>query len=135
MTKTIVVVLAALILAACVPSNATYQLAPGKWSDYRDLNRSIGMGMVEAQSAPQDVKDRFAACFADYIVSAFTPAELQRLDAYARGEALSKEELDRLDQAGKDRANGTKLTNATVDRFDTTCPADVPDFKRYLNFD
>jgi hypothetical protein len=126
---------AALMLAACVPNSATYQLQQGRYTDYQDLSRDLAEKAVEKQSAPQEVKDKFATCIADYAIKGFTPAELTRLDQYARGTlALTKGELDDLDRASKDRENGTTLTADTLDRLDTTCPQDVPSFRQYLRF-
>lgn len=139
MVNRFLVMAAMAAVAGCVPTSGEngvpIQMPPGKYTSYHDLNRSLGYQMTANQSAPQEVKDRFAECFADYAGSAYTPNELAELDSYASGYLpLTREELARLDAIGKQHVDGSPITTETLSRFDSTCPNDVPTFRKYLHF-
>lgn len=118
-------------LGACVPDTATTSIQPGRYSNYRDLLFTLGQKAKFPADTPQNVKDRYAGCAADFVIANTAPIDMPKLDAYARGQqALAVGEMRRLDAALEARVGGP-LTEGGLERLAAVCPDDVADFQRY----
>ena len=86
-----------------------------------------------AEGTPDAVRNRFAECGADFILSGIAPLDRINLDRYARGEvALSTEELQRIDYV-ENQLHGTQpLTQGGLERLQPYCPDDIPAFRTAL---
>jgi hypothetical protein len=123
--------LAAFLLAACVPDSAKMSLQPGKHRDYHDLMVKVGLMAKFPPGAPSDIGIRYAECAADFIMANTSPADQQKLDAYARGETtLTVGESRRMDD-NLEAAVGKPLTEGGLERLAPYCPQDVPDFQKH----
>jgi len=122
--------IAAFIISGCAADSAT-ALERGKYSNYRDLLIDLGAYTKFPPEASYDLRRRYAECSSDFVLSGVAPADLPKLDAYARGELdLSQSELIRINDDIV-RKLGKPLTDGDLDRLMPFCPADVPSFKLY----
>lgn len=123
-----------LLLGGCVSASAPIGFEAGKYANYHDLVAAAAAIRVRDQSAPDAVKARFEECWADDTVSALTPDELKKLNAYARGEHdLAAGELQQMNDMIETRRRLLGRTQPGIDRISTTCPQDIPEFKKYLH--
>jgi hypothetical protein len=124
--------LIALVCGGCIPDSAKLSMSPGRWADYRDMGVGIADLALEDNPAPADVKHRFAVCLADWTHQYITPSELAILDPYARGQReVTIGEMRELDAAFKARAPVKEVTADNVGVLSSTCPEDVPEFRKY----
>jgi hypothetical protein len=122
---------AAFVLTACVPDSAQMSIQPGRYQDYHDFMVKIGLLAKFPPGAPSDIGIRYAECAADFVMDNTSPADRQKLDAYARGEStLTAGESRRMD-ANLEAAVGKSLTEGGLERLTPYCPDDVPDFQKY----
>jgi len=128
--------LCALVLMGCAPVDPGPQLhsmPAGKYADYRAVLVEAGRATEMKSGTPEDVRNRFAECGADYILSGVAPLDRMRLDQYARGElAMSREELQRIDYVENQLHGSQPLTQGGLDRLKHQCPDDIPAFKQAL---
>jgi hypothetical protein len=124
-------VLAVLFLQSCVSDSTQMPDPPGRYDSYYDLLITIGGYAKFPSGAPQSVRDRYAKCAADFVIANTPPADLPKLDAYARGQGgLTVGESRRMDQALAARAGGP-ITDGGLERLTPYCPEDVPDLLRW----
>jgi hypothetical protein len=128
--------LCALALAGCVAREAgpeLYSMPAGRYADYRAVLVEAGRGTKMAEGTPDTVRNRFAECSADFILSGIAPLDRIMLDKYARGElALGGEELNRIDWVESLLHGEQPLTEGGLDRLEPWCPGDIPAFARAL---
>lgn len=101
-------VLAAVAIVIPISGCITIQVpkvTPGNYPNYREM--LVAQMEVLPFAAPKDLIRRFSICGADVTVDHLTPAELERLDRFARGELkLADSELKELDSDLRDRIGG-----------------------------
>jgi len=82
---------------------------------------------------PEAVRNRFAECGADFILSGIAPLDRILLDKYARGElALSGEDLARIDWVESTLHGDQPLTAGGLELLQPWCPDDIPAFEQAL---
>jgi hypothetical protein len=108
-------------------------MPPGKYADYRAVLIEAGRAAKMAPGTPDAVRNRFAECGSDYILSGIAPLDRINLDRYARGEiALSTEELQRIDYVENKVHGAQPLTQGGLERLEPWCKDDIPAFKQAL---
>ena len=125
----------ALLLAGCAPriEPEMHAMPPGRYADYRAVLMEAGRGTKMAEGTPDAVRNRFAECGSDYILSGIAPLDRINLDRYARGEvAMSTEELQRIDYVENTLHGSQPLTQGGLDRLAPFCKDDIPAFKKAL---
>jgi hypothetical protein len=124
-----------LLLAGCAPrvEPDLHSMPPGKYADYRAVLIEAGRATKMAEGTPDSVRNRFAECGSDYILSGIAPLDQINLDRYARGEiALSTEELQRIDYVENMLHGAQPLTQGGLERLEPWCKDDIPAFKQAL---
>src|SRR5262245_38366447 len=109
----------ALLLMGCVSqsSGMPERIRAGLYPNYRVMLQ----GELYRQTQDQD----FAKCGADMVLANLTPAELSRLDSYARGEAsMSNSDLQKIDADLRGRVG--EPTKETLRPY---CPDKVDTFR------
>jgi len=123
------------LLRGCAPAveSDLHAMPPGKYADYRAVLLEAGRATKMAEGTPDTVRNRFAECGSDFILSGIAPLDRINLDRYARGEvAMSTEELQRIAYVENQLHGAQPLTQGGLERLDPFCPNDIPAFKRAL---
>ena len=127
--------LAALLLVGCVSQAEPelHAMPAGKYADYRAFLIEAGRGTRMAAGTPDAVRQRFAECASDFILTGIAPLDRTMLDRYARGElAMPAEELDRIDRVERILHGDQPLTQGGLERLAPFCADDIPAFKQAL---
>jgi len=126
--------LCALVLAGCAPRGPElYSMPAGRYENYRAVLVEKGRATQMASGTPDAVRNRFAECGADFILSGIAPLDRILLDRYARGElAMSGAELQRIDYVESVLHGAEPLTRGGLERLQPWCPNDIPAFKQAL---
>lgn len=83
--------------------------------------------LQDGSSTPDEVRVRFATCFASAAVQGFTSDEIEQLNAAVTGGPTNYS----LWKKAQDRRNYVYKGNHDLSKLETYCPDDVADFKRY----
>ena len=126
------ILLIGVLLAGCVPADQMpITIDAGKYPDYHSLVEDVIAKRADGPDAPDGLKVKLMKCWADDTVASLTPAELDTLNRFARGERqLTTAQLNQINDEGPSRRPGRNQTD--FDRLSATCPNDIPDFKRYF---
>jgi hypothetical protein len=114
----------ALCVAGCVnaqlPENDSPPDIPkGRYTDFREMAYSR-IQTFSVAGMPDKLMSEFRTCMIDTLYPYYTKAEIERLDAYARGEnQLSAAEYDQIDTQMRGRLGGKEATKAALR---ATCP-------------
>lgn len=127
------IIVAALLLAGCV---ANAQVVPDRYfTTYQAMLSNQIWRAIEAgpyAAAPGNVKIAYADCSAAYVMSAMTPAEVARLDAYARHEiTMTVGDLKEIERRASERLGGP-ITAENMGRLGAVCPDQVAAFRQYF---
>ena len=123
--------LTALLLSGCVSDRTELSFAQGKYHNYRDLLVSTAAFTKFPKGTPSSVKDRYAQCSADFVLTAVSPVDLPSLDAYAQGvQSMPVGELNRINSQIEAKL-GRPLTHGGLERLAGICPNDVADFQKF----
>jgi hypothetical protein len=117
----------AAMMAGCVQIHVD-EPKPGEFSNYREFayNRAR---MMSWRGVPADLQARARICAVDATIPYFTPVEMERLDAYARGEGgMTDADITRMDREIESRIGGETGVEAALQR---TCPETVHDLKAW----
>ena len=102
---------------------------PGDYIDYRtmayDRAKQLTWGDV-----PADLQARARTCMVDATLSYYTPDEMRKADAYARGgeAGMTTADLWKIDQDVRQRMGGHDGAEAAMER---ACPETVRDLKAW----
>jgi hypothetical protein len=116
----------ALAIAACVTINVP-KVTPGAYPNYREML----VAQLEAVpfNAPREFIHSYGICGADVMADNLTPAELDRLDRYARGELkISDSELKKIDDDLRSRIGGQ---GGLMSEMRERCPEVVKEAEAY----
>ena len=118
---------AALLLAGCFTIQAPVP-QKGQYTNCREFAYSQ-MKMFSWQGVPAKTQDQMRTCMVDAIYPNYTPAEVDRLNAYARGEnQMSAGELQTMDREIGERMGGPKGAAAALM---TICPDTIREMQKY----
>ena len=121
-----------LLLGSCVPDSASTSIESGRYTSYRDLLVKTAETAPATEKMPTDVREQYARCSADFVITAISPADLANLDEYARGQReLTVGESKRIDESIR-RQLGKPLIEGDLSRLNKLCPESVPGFQKYL---
>jgi len=131
---TAVLLLAALVISNC--SAQSWSAPPGKYQNYHEaLSTNLEQAMTGPNwnDVPSNVTHRLAECASDLVIANVTPAQLQQLDAAARGQGGASPELV---QQAEQQLKGAFPTSGRGDfsALQPYCPADIPTFQKYVRF-
>jgi len=117
---------AGVVLSACVATPPPPK--PGQYGNYREMALDRA-NKVFWRGVPEDLQQRAKSCAVDLAVEWLTPGELQKLDAYARGEGgLTESDVQRMDHDVSARMGGSTGVQAKMEQ---TCPDTVRDIKAW----
>ena len=99
---------AAALTVGCVTVEV-HRVIRGSYPNYREMAVAQMDLAPYYEGVPRDLVHRINIFAADVALRHYTPAEMERLDKYARGELhLSDEEVDEIHSDAEDRAGGVK---------------------------
>ena len=127
--------LSTLLLAGCAPSIEPdlHAMPAGRYADYRAVLVEAGLKARVTDGTPDAVRQRFADCASDFILSGIAPLDRINLDRYARGEvAMTTGELQRIDYVENTLHGSQPLTQGGLERLAPFCADDIPAFKQAL---
>src|SRR5262249_15052358 len=92
-TRILALLLAGLLGTTCAAHG--WRAPPGQYTSYHDaMSKTLLARMSAPDDMPMSVRERLANCYADLAVGQLTPAELDVLNAAARGERETSPELN-----------------------------------------
>jgi hypothetical protein len=107
-----------LCVSGCV-SVSPPEIPKGRYTNFREMAYSR-MQMFSVKGMPDKLQNQFRTCMVDTLYPYYTKIEIERLDAYARGESqLSADEFNQIDSQMKARIGGKEATKAALR---ATCP-------------
>jgi uncharacterized protein YceK len=101
---------------------------PGQFGNYREMLYRR-MEIFQWKDVPATVQAKVRTCAVDSMMPYITPAELEHLDAYARGEAkMSDSEIAQFDRDLQSRMGGK---DGGLEAMKRTCPETVKEAEKY----
>ena len=129
------VLVAVLILAGCESSNSggrRPQAKPGESITYQQVLAEKVREFVEderSRPAPGDLENAFAACAAKAMMNNLNSGQVQRLDAYARGDISAPQ--PNLDAMGMEPRTRYGDLNTMIADVKYACPDEVAGVRMY----